>query len=150
MRKMSSSELREDDSDLGPTGRFGWHLILDGYRGAPGRLGDPEVVRAWLDELPDALEMEKLIAPCLIEVGARTEKDPGGVTGFVLIAESHLSVHTFPRRGFVSADVFTCQEHLDHERIRQSLIATFELGEVESHLIPRGTRYPLVNLDDNR
>ena len=130
------------------TGRFGWHLTLDGYRGEPGRLGDREVVRAWLAELPDALGMAKLIEPCLIEVGARNEKDPGGITGFVLIAQSHLSVHTFPRRGFVSADVFTCQDHLDHGRIRESLIAAFKLGDVESNLIPRGTRYPLVNLDD--
>jgi S-adenosylmethionine decarboxylase len=106
------------------------------------------VVRAWLDELPDALGMNKLIRPCLVEVGAQNEKDPGGVTGFVLIAQSHLSVHTFPRRRFVSADIFTCQDHLDHESIRRSLIATFGLGDVESKLIERGTRYPLVNLDE--
>jgi len=130
------------------TGRFGWHLTLDGYRGEPGRLGNPEVVRTWLDELPVVLGMDKLIEPCLIEVGLRNEKDPGGITGFVLIAQSHLSIHTFPRRRFVSADVFTCQDQLDHESIRQSLIATFRLGDVESNLIPRGTRYPLVNLDD--
>jgi S-adenosylmethionine decarboxylase len=130
------------------TGRFGWHLTLDGYRGAPARLGSLEVVRAWLDEVPDLLGMDKLIEPCLIEVGPRNAKDPGGITGFVLIAQSHLSIHTFPRRRFVSADVFTCQDYLDHESIRQSLIMTFNLGEVESNLIPRGTRYPLVNLDD--
>lgn len=128
-------------------GGFGWHLTLDGYGGEPRRLGDPEVVRAWLDGLPDEIGMAKLIEPCLIEVAARSEKDPGGVTGFVLIAQSHLSVHTFPRRGFVSADVFTCQDHLDHERIRQSLIETFNLGDLESNLIARGTRYPLDNLD---
>jgi S-adenosylmethionine decarboxylase len=130
------------------TGRFGWHLTLDGYRGEPARLGDPGMVRAWLDELPDVLGMDKLIEPCLVKVGRRNEKDPGGITGFVLIAQSHLSIHTFPRRRFVSADVFTCQDHLDHEPIRESLIVTFKLGEVESNLIPRGTRYPLVNLDD--
>jgi S-adenosylmethionine decarboxylase len=130
------------------TGRFGWHLTLDGYRGEPGRLGDAEVVRAWLDQLPHALGMDKLIEPCLVEVGWRNERDPGGITGFVLIAQSHLSVHTFPRRRFVSADVFTCQDRLDHESIRESLIATFELGEIESNLTPRGTRYPLVDLDD--
>ena len=130
------------------TGRFGWHLTLDGYGGEPGRLADVELVRAWLDELPDALGMSKLIEPCLIEVGARNQKDPGGVTGFVLVAQSHLSVHTFPRRGFLSADVFTCQDQLDHERIRQSLITTFELDDVETNLIARGTRYPLVDLDD--
>jgi S-adenosylmethionine decarboxylase len=130
------------------TVRFGWHLTLDGYGGEPPRRADLQVVRGWLEELPDVLGMSKLIEPCLIEVAARTEKDPGGITGFVLIAQSHLSVHTFPRRGFVSADVFTCQDHLDHGRIRESLIAAFKLGDVESNLIPRGTRYPLINLDD--
>jgi S-adenosylmethionine decarboxylase len=130
------------------TGRFGLHLTLDGYGGDPGRLGDPELVRAWLGELPDVLGMIKLIEPCLIEVGARNEKDPGGVTGFVLIAQSHLSIHTFPRRGFLSADIFTCQDQLDGERIRHSLIAAFDLDDVETNLIPRGTRYPLRNLDE--
>ena len=94
--------------------------------------------------------MDKLIGPYLIEVGARNEKDPGGVTGFVLVAQSHLSLHTFPRRRFVSADVFTCQDYLDHEWIRQSLITTFGLGGVESNLIPRGTGYPLANLSASR
>jgi S-adenosylmethionine decarboxylase len=129
------------------TGRFGWHLTLDGYRGEPGRLGDAEVVRGWLDQLPGTLGMDKLIEPCLVEVGWRNERDPGGITGFVLIAQSHLSIHTFPRRRFVSADVFTCQEDLDQDRIRQSLIAAFELEEIETNVIPRGTRYALVNLD---
>jgi S-adenosylmethionine decarboxylase len=139
--------LHEDYARLvGRTATFGWHLMLDGYLGDPGRLGDAEVVRGWLDELPGALGMDKLIEPCLIEVGARNEKDPGGVTGFVLVAQSHLSLHTFPRRRFVSADVFTCQDHLDHEWIRRSLIATFGLADVETNLIPRGTCYPLANL----
>jgi S-adenosylmethionine decarboxylase len=132
----------------GPTGRFGVHLTLDGYRGNPERLADINLVHAWLDELPEMLGMNKLIEPCLIEVGALSDKDPGGVTGFVLIAQSHLSVHTFPRRRFVSADIYTCQDHLDHGRISQSLIATFGLGDVEINLISRGTRYPLVNLVD--
>ena len=119
---MSLGELDQDDAGLGPTSRFGLH---------------PEVVRAWLDEMPAVLGMDGLVKPCLIEIEARKEKDPGGVTGFVLIAQSHLSVHTFPRRGFVSADVFTRPDHCDHERIRHSLIATVILGEVESDLIPR-------------
>lgn len=144
---MSSGELDGSNSCLGLTSRFGLHLSFDGYLGQPQRLADPEVVRAWLDGLPDVLDMDKLIEPCLVEVGLRNEKDPGGITGFVLIAQSHLSIHTFPRRRFVRADVFTCQDDLDQDRIRQSLIATFELEAVESNLIPRGTRYPLVNLD---
>jgi S-adenosylmethionine decarboxylase len=32
----------------------------------------------------------------------------GGVTGVVLLAESHMSVHTWPESGFVAADIFMC------------------------------------------
>jgi hypothetical protein len=48
----------------------------------------------------------------------------------------------------VSADIYTCQDHLDHEWIRRSLMATFLLGGVETNLVPRGTSYPLDNVDD--
>jgi S-adenosylmethionine decarboxylase len=140
--------LREDDALLvGPTTRFGWHLTLDGYRGDPARLGAVEVIRGWLEAMPAALGMDQLLAPCLVEVGPRNPKDSGGVTGFVLVAQSHLSVHTFPRRHFLCADVFTCQDRLDDEGIRRSLIETFGLGEVETNLFARGRCYPLVDLD---
>lgn len=35
--------------------------------------------------------------------------DPGGVTGFLLLSESHLSVHTFPERGFAAIDLYCCR-----------------------------------------
>ena len=57
--------------------------------------------------------MHKLIEPIVVEVGQLSDKDPGGLSGYVLIAESHISIHTFPLRGFVSADVYTCQNSLD-------------------------------------
>ena len=141
--------LCKDDVELAEMrGRFGVHLTLDGYGGDPARLADAERIRRWLHALPNALGMRRLIEPCLVEVGPISAKDPGGITGFVLIAQSHLSVHTFPRRGFVSADVFTCQDELDADRIRSSLRTTFALDEIECQLIPRGTRYPLTDLDE--
>jgi S-adenosylmethionine decarboxylase len=35
---------------------------------------------------------------------------PQGVSGYILIAESHLSVHTWPERGYAAIDLFTCGE----------------------------------------
>lgn len=143
-----------DDLDTGGgraerlTRRFGLHLTIDGYDGAPDLLADIGLVRRWLDHLPGYLGMNKLMDPCLIEVGAQNEKDPGGITGFVLIAQSHISVHTFPLRRFVSADIFTCQDDLNDDEVRESLAATFDLGEIESHLLQRGTRYPLFNVPE--
>jgi S-adenosylmethionine decarboxylase len=126
----------------GPARHFGVHLTLDGYGGSPERLSDPAAVRFWLEDVPVLLGMTKLAPPLLLEVGKQSEKDPGGLTGVVVIAESHISVHTFPLRGFVSADVYTCQNRLDTERILELLRATFELDDIEHHLIIRGTRYP--------
>jgi len=129
-----------------PKGHFGVHLTLDGHGGSPKRLGDPEVVRQWLDELPGTLGMTRLAESVLVDVDKQSEKDPGGLTGFVLIAESHISIHTFPLRGFVSADVYTCQDWLDTDRLLDHFQATFDLEIVEHNLIIRGTQYPLQNI----
>jgi len=125
---------------------FGVHLTLDGYGGSRHRLADADHIRARLGELPELLGMHKLIEPMVVEVNQLSDKDPGGLSGYVLIAESHISVHTFPLRGFVSADVYTCQNSLDAERIRQYFADAFALQDVETNLIRRGTRYPQHNI----
>ncbi len=38
---------------------------------------------------------------------------PQGVSGYVLIAESHISIHTWPEYGYAAVDVFTCGDHTD-------------------------------------
>ena len=91
-------------------------------------LADADHIRARLSELPELLGMHKLIEPIVVEVGELSDKDPGGLSGYVLIAESHISIHTFPLRGFVSADVYTCQNSLDAERIRRYFEEAFGLA----------------------
>lgn len=130
-----------------PGGRhFGVHLTIDGYGGDLDRLADREFIQEWLDRLPAAIGMHKIADPLLVEVGELSEKDPGGLSGFVLIAESHISIHTFPQRGFLSADVYTCQNHIDVDRVLAHFREAFGLAEIETHLIRRGTRYPHHNI----
>ena len=129
-----------------PAAGFGVHLTLDGYGGSRRWLADADHIRARLSELPELLGMHKLIEPIVVEVGELSDKDPGGLSGYVLIAESHISIHTFPLRGFVSADVYTCQNSLDAERIRRYFEDAFGLQDVETNLIRRGTRYPQDNI----
>jgi S-adenosylmethionine decarboxylase len=54
---------------------------------------------------------------------------PGGVTGVVLLCESHLAVHTWPERGAVTLDAYVCNVSADHslaaERLVDALIAAF-------------------------
>ncbi len=58
-----------------------------------------------------------------MEVGPKNRKDPGGISGFVMIAESHFSLHTFPARRFVTLDIYTCQNSLDTAAITAQLAA---------------------------
>jgi S-adenosylmethionine decarboxylase len=125
---------------------FGVHLTIDGYGGDPDRLGDADFIRAWLDGLPGRIGMTKIADSLLVEVGELSDKDPGGLSGFVLIAESHISIHTFPMRGFLTADVYTCQNRLDTKLILGEFSEAFGLQELETNLIKRGTRYPTYNL----
>ena len=125
---------------------FGVHLTLDGYGGERARLADLANVQDTLSELPELLGMHKLAAPTVLEVNHLSDKDPGGLSGYVLIAESHIAIHTFPLRGFVSADVYTCQNSLETDRIRAYFEDRFGLQDVEINLIRRGTRYPKFNI----
>lgn len=125
---------------------FGVHLTLDGYGGTRARLADLTTVQDCLSELPELLGMHKLAAPSVLEVNHLSDKDPGGLSGYVLIAESHIAIHTFPLRGFVSADVYTCQNALDADRICKYFEDCFGLQDVETNLIRRGTRYPAYNI----
>ena len=125
---------------------FGVHLTIDGYGGSAQLLADQEHVRKCLDELPEQLGMHKLMAPAVMELDQLSPKDPGGVSGFVMIAESHVSIHTFPLRGFVSADVYTCQNSLDVERICGYFADIFGLQDLEVNVVKRGTRYPQHNI----
>ena len=54
-----SGELHEGATHPPPTGRFGLQLTMDGHLGQPQRLSECELVRAWLDERPDALGLER-------------------------------------------------------------------------------------------
>lgn len=120
---------------------FGTHLTLDGYLGDSVLLNDMEKVFTVLDTLPEKLGMHKIITPYVIKCGGNDKKDPGGVSGFVMIAESHISIHTFPGRRFVSIDVYTCQDSLATEKIVGILKEEFGLGETETNVIKRGTRF---------
>jgi S-adenosylmethionine decarboxylase len=64
----------------------------------------------------------------------------------VMIAESHISFHTFPARRFVSADVYTCQNDLDTAKVKDVLSIAFQAESADVNVVPRGTRYPSENL----
>lgn len=125
---------------------FGEHITVDGYNGDFDLLNSEEVVNKALEEMPEYLGMTILGGPVVYFAKGNDIKDPGGWSGFVVIEESHISIHTFPARGFLSADVYTCKNGMDKDKVVRFFKERFNIKEEEVNFIKRGTKYPESNL----
>jgi len=67
---------------------------------------------------------------------------PQGVSGVVVIAESHLSIHTWPEKGYAALDLFTCSHDMNIGRAMELLRQVFEPGQTDVHYVPRGIFNP--------
>ena len=132
------------------TVQFGYHLTLDLYDCNPKLLGNMEHCYNSLIQMASLLDM-KLLSPPFVVSASSNElaggKDPGGFSGFVIIYESHISLHTFVKRGFVSVDVYSCKK-FDESTAIKHFKELFESKDEEVNFIKRGSRYPKENLHD--
>ena len=87
----------------------GKHCILELYGCDSARLDDEAFLR---DTITAAAK--RAGATLLNLITHRFE--PQGVTGLALLAESHISIHTWPESGYAAVDVFTCGDHTMPER----------------------------------
>jgi spermidine synthase len=80
------------------------------------------------------------------------EGQPGGVTGAVLLAESHLALHTWPERSGVTLDVYVCNFSTDNsgkaEKLMDDLIIAFSPAEQNTNRILRGSADPSTKADE--
>ncbi len=116
------------------------HLTIDGFGGNPEKLASEELVRGLLEGYPESIGMTK-IAPAHVQRYVGQKPEDWGISGFVLIAESHISVHTFPERGILWADIFSCKS-FEAEPALNGLIEAFELRGANLRRLERGLEYP--------
>jgi S-adenosylmethionine decarboxylase len=129
-----------------PTMNFGVHYMLDGYDADVALLNDKEGLLKMLNTIPEEMRMHKISEPMVIQAGPNNRKDPGGLSGFVMIAESHISFHTFPNRGFVTIDVYTCSDELSTDELTQKFIKAFGIQNYDEKVVDRGTKYPIEDI----
>src|SRR5258708_18744692 len=136
----------ENNTNTPNTNRpFGYHLMVDAYNCDKKVLSDLNILYNFLDTLPGILEMHQMIKPILAFTPGTTPHDPGGWSGFTIIQESHISVHTFIDRRFVTIDAYSCKT-FDMEKAIQYIKDTFKTNDLEIHKETRGKRYPSENL----
>jgi len=119
---------------------FGPHLMLDGYGCDKAKLQDLNLVYRILDELPTRIGMTKIMPPYVFKYSGVRPED-WGLSGFVLIAESHISIHTFPEKNFVSVDIFSCKA-FDADFAAAYFKQAFAMEKVECTVLDRGTEFP--------
>ena len=111
------------------------HLIIDGYRDNPCKMQDVDFIYQVLDQYPSEIQMTKISPPHVLKhMGSKPEDR--GVSGFVLLAESHISIHTFPGQSRVIIDIFSCKEFVPQQVI-VDLQQRFGLTDVRSHILNR-------------
>ncbi len=120
---------------------YGQHMIIDAISRSK-KLSSTEAVFRFLDELPKQIGMKKIITPYVIPYEHEVPED-SGVSGFVMIAESHISVHTYPHRGFFLMDVFSCKE-FDAEKTVELIKDYFEAEDARVQLVERKLPLPQI------
>ena len=103
--------LLETPSSTGPVplDMVGKHCILELYDCDSSKLDDEDFLRSAITQAA-----ERAGATLLNLITHQFE--PQGVTGLALLAESHISIHTWPESGYAAVDVFTCGDHTMPER----------------------------------
>lgn len=118
---------------------FGPHLIIDGTRCDTRKLADRNIVEQVLNDYPTAIGMTKIGGPYMFEYQA---PDPAysGVSGIVVIAESHIAIHTFPELDYFTMDIFSCK-NFDHEIAIEYITRAFDVKEMDRMLVQRGLSF---------
>jgi S-adenosylmethionine decarboxylase len=121
---------------------FGQHLMMDGYGCDKEKLTDLNGIYDFLSRYPGEISMTKIMPPYVFKYSGLVPED-WGLSGFVLISESHISVHTFPEKLYLSLDIFSCKNFDVHGAIER-IKSIFDIKKVEIKLIDRGLEFPKV------
>jgi S-adenosylmethionine decarboxylase len=130
-----------------PPEAFGLHLTLDGYGCSREALIDLRGIYQFLDATPAAIGMTRIMAPFVIAYHPPPGEPPEdwGVRGAVLIAESHITVHTYPDQGRLHLDIFSCKK-FDVPQVTARVVDHFHPARIEPQLLHRGLEFPREGL----
>ena len=106
------------------------HLLLELYRCDCEKLNDESFLRCTLNK---AAKIAKATVLNLIS----NKFEPQGVTAIALLAESHISIHTWPESNYSAVDIFTCGQNMMPELASQYLIQSLRAEEHSLRIIER-------------
>ncbi|MBP1947753.1 adenosylmethionine decarboxylase [Virgibacillus litoralis] len=109
-----------------------------------GRHVIAELWKCNIDILNSISQIEQIFVDAALNAGAEIREvafhkfAPHGVSGVVIIAESHLTIHSFPEHGYASIDVYTCSNTIDPNVAVEYIINALEAKTFEQVEVKRG------------
>lgn len=110
-------------------------------------MGRHVIAELWncnVEKLNNLKLIEKVMVEAALEAGAEIREvafhkfAPMGVSGVVIISESHLTIHSFPEHGYASIDVYTCGDVIDPNVAAQYITKALEATKYEAIEVARG------------
>ncbi len=114
------------------------HLMLELYGCNREVLTNEPLLRRVLDEYPGCVDMEKVSPVHLYDIETSNPLD-AGMSGFVVIAQSHISMHAWPEYGEVDIDICSCKEFSQENAIAFAK-EMFQTEDIETHFVIRANR----------
>lgn len=119
---------------------FGPHLMLDCRKCNLEKISDQAYIFKVLEDLVKLAEMTAIIPPYVFPYSGLVPEDKG-VTGTVIIAESHITFHSFTEKDYFFFDIFSCKP-FDVEKVKKYIIESFEVEEFQEFYAERGEHFP--------
>jgi S-adenosylmethionine decarboxylase len=119
---------------------FGPHITLD-LKGCPKEtLSNYNLHFDYLKNLPELIHMTPITQPYVFPYSGLVPEDKG-ITGIVIIAESHISVHSFEENGYCFIDIFSCKD-MDVDKAIEITLDMFKPESYELNIVKRGKDFP--------
>jgi S-adenosylmethionine decarboxylase len=112
--------------------------MLELYNIERETLSNERLIRSVLDQYPSRVGMEKVSPVHLYDIETSNPLD-AGLSGFVVIAQSHISLHAWPEYREVDIDICSCKEFSQEDAIAFAK-EIFQTDDVETHFVVRATR----------
>ena len=141
MEIYKKSQILNSFSEEQKSSHHSKHLLLELYRCDGEKLNDESFVRCILNR---AAKLANATVLNLIS----NKFEPQGVTAIALLAESHISIHTWPESNYSAVDIFTCGRNMLPELASQYLIEALQAEEHSMRIIGRNP--PAVLLKQKR
>lgn len=119
---------------------FGYELLLDLYGCKEGACDDLTLCYNFLDQIVDALGMEKQAPPGIFRSDATRFPDKAGLSGWAPLIESSIVIHTLTPKNFISVDVYCCKI-FDPNVARKMCQKFFSPRKIDEQYLERGFDY---------